>query len=133
MPEKWAPIPSWPYEASTAGRVRSVDRQLADGRAAGGVILRPVADDDGYLFVTLSDGMHRWRVHVARLVLMAHARLPPSPEHQACHRNGRRGDCRLRNLYWGTRQENRADRERHRLARVARVARSKRAAEGGNK
>ena len=124
QPELWRPIPDWPYEASDRGPVRSVERTLTDGRAAGGVVLAPVPDKDGYLYVTLHDGDRSWRVHVARLVLLAHRGEPLSPEHEALHGNGRRRDCRLANLRWGTRAENRADRETHRKRReAARTAR----------
>jgi hypothetical protein len=105
--ESWRPIPGWPYEASSRGRIRS---------AARAQVLKRTPDRDGYLHVTLSDGPTRRRyVHVARLVLEAFAGLPPAPLLEACHRNGKRRDCRPRNLYWGTRAQNRADRERHRL------------------
>ena len=118
-------IPGWPgYEASTLGRVRSVDRVLGDGRTAGGLLLAPQPDEDGYLYVTLSDGRRRKRVHVARLVLLAHAGKPGQPGMEALHRNGRNANNRLSNLRWGTREENRADRERHRRARLARRAKA---------
>lgn len=120
--EEWRPAPGWSaYEVSSRGRVRSVDRVLADGRGAGGKLLKPSRDKDGYLYATLSDGSRRWRVHVARLVLFAFAGWPEEPGMEACHRNGRRWDCRRANLYWGTKPENRADRERHRARRAGRA------------
>lgn len=121
--EVWRPVPAWPgYQVSGRGRVRSVDRVLADGRGAGGKLLKPSKDKDGYRYVTLANGPERWRVHVGRLVLLAFAGEPESPELEACHRNGRRWDNRAANLYWGTDGENRADRERHRREREARAA-----------
>jgi hypothetical protein len=126
-PEQWLTVPGWPaYEASDRGRVRSVDRELSDGRTAGGVVLKPARDKDGYRYVTLSDGTRRQRIHVGRAVLAAFAGEPPAGL-EACHANGRRWDNRLANLRWGTRPENRADRERHRAQREAR----KRVAEAG--
>jgi hypothetical protein len=41
LAERWLPFPDWPYEVSDLGRVRSVDRQLRDGRTADGVELKP--------------------------------------------------------------------------------------------
>src|SRR5215469_17131856 len=67
--ERWRPVPDWPYEASDRGRVRSLAR---------GVPLKPQRDD-GYRYVELTDGRRRWRVHVARLVLLAHRGEPPEP------------------------------------------------------
>lgn len=119
MAEEWRPAPGWPaYEVSTRGRVRSVDRQLTDGRAAGGKLLKPSKDKDGYRYVTLASGPGRWRVHVGRLVLFAFAGWPDDPAMEACHGNGRRWDNRLANLRWDTRPANRADRERHRRERA---------------
>lgn len=124
MPEQWAAVPGWPgYEVSTRGRVRSVERELADGRTAGGQPLKTWRHPDGYRYVTLSDGRRRTDLHVARLVLLAHVGEPPADDMEACHGNGRRWDNRLANLRWGTPAENRADRERHRRERAAREAR----------
>ncbi len=53
---------------------------------------------------------HGFLVH--RLVLMTFR--GPCPEgKEGCHRNGNKWDCRLSNLYWGTREENIADSIRH--------------------
>ncbi len=53
---------------------------------------------------------HRRRV--SRLVLECF-RGPCPPGMEACHRNGLAGDNALRNLRWGTRKSNQADRRRH--------------------
>jgi hypothetical protein len=111
VPENWLPVPGWPYEASSRGRVRSLARRRP---------LKPQRDGDGYRYVELSDGARRERVHVARVVLLAFAGPPPEPGMEACHRHGRRGDNRPGGLYWGTSPENRADRERHRRERAVR-------------
>lgn len=80
-------------------------------------MLKAARDKDGYRHVTLSSGRRRERAHVARLVLLAFA--GPCPEgHEALHGNGRRWDNRLANLRWGTRPQNRADRERHRARKA---------------
>jgi len=122
MREIWLAVPDWTgYEVSSRGGVRSVERKLTDGRTAGGVLLKLMPDKDGYLYVTLSVGNRRRRVHVAVLVLEAF--VGPCPEGcEACHGNGRRKDCRRINLRWGTRPENRQDREKHRQQRAARRA-----------
>lgn len=67
----------------------------------------------GYLVAGVHDaaGVKKQRkVHV--LVLLAFSG-PKLPGMETRHLNGNRGDNRLRNLAWGTKQENQADRERH--------------------
>lgn len=93
-PERWRVIPGHRgYEASSLGRVRSVARTLRDGRAAGGVVLKPQRDKDGYLTVLL--GRKRVRVNVA-VALAFHGR----PE--VMHLNDVRDDNRPGNLAWGS-------------------------------
>lgn len=112
---RWASVPGWPgYEVSDQGRVRSVPRTLADGRTAGGTVLRQRADRDGYLWVDLRDGARRRTAAVHVLVALA-------------FRGRRRGEVRhlddqpwnntAGNLRWGTRSQNRQDRERNRRRR----------------
>lgn len=117
MAERWLPVPGWPgYEVSDRGRVRSVERVIADGRTAAGVLLKPSRDKDGYRYVTLSDGSRRRKVHVARLVLEAFT--GPCPDGmEVLHGNGRRWDNRLGNLRYGTDGENSREREDHRRIR----------------
>src|SRR5262249_8917528 len=63
--ERWRKVRRAPgYKVSSEGRVRSVDRTLTDGRAAGGVMLEPVADEHGRRHVELNGE----RVAVATLV-----------------------------------------------------------------
>jgi hypothetical protein len=116
--EEWAAVPSWPYEASTCGRVRSVTRRDGDRWRLGG----PVASYEdkrpgkGYLYVTLTDGKRRRNAAVAVLVLEAHRKLRPTG-YEACHENGVRTDNHVARLRWDTKAANRADRERHRRER----------------
>ena len=114
--ESWEPVPDWPHESSTCGRVRSVDRIDASDVLRLGAML-PQHPDKGYLYVNLLDGKRRRRVHVAVVVLEAHRELKPTPGHEACHRYGIPDDNHLDGLYWGTKIQNRADRERHRRER----------------
>jgi hypothetical protein len=102
--ETWKPIPAYRllgipagYEASSHGRIRSVDRILASGRPAGGVVLKLQADKDGYPTVKLG----RTRVRVPRVVQLAFAGPP-----EVLHVNDDRQDCRPSNLRWGSRVEN---------------------------
>ena len=96
MTEEWKPIPGFDgYEASSAVRIRSVDRQLSDGRRAGGVVLVATEDDNGYLQVTLSlAGKPRTiRVHV----LVCTAFHGPRPRNREVrHLDGVKVNCRPR-------------------------------------
>jgi len=117
--ETWEPVPDWPHEASTCGQVRSLDRLGADGRLRLGQMLPQLPDGGGYSYVVLLDGKRRRRVHVAVPGLGAHRGLKPAPGYEACHLYGIRADCHLDGLYWGTKKQNRDDRERHRREREA--------------
>jgi len=114
MDEGWQPVPGFEgYEASTAGRIRSVDRQLSDGRWAGGVVLAATEDDNGYLRVTLSTGGRKRTKQVHVLVCLAfHGPRPKGREVR--HLDGVKVNCRPGNLAWGTKGRNAKDRESHR-------------------
>lgn len=102
--ERWKAIPGHPgYEASSLGRVRSVDRTLTDGRAAGGQVLTPTLDRDGYPRVTIG----RRKPGVATLVALAWLGRP-----EVRHMNDDRQDTRPENLAWGSRRENERDKKR---------------------
>jgi len=95
---------------SSDGRVRSTDRTLSDGRAAGGLPLTPSPDKDGYPCVTI----HGETVRVAHLVLEAFSSLRPYGL-EACHDpelSEGRHDCRAVVLRWGTHRENEQDKKR---------------------
>jgi NUMOD4 motif len=107
--EDWKPVPGWPHEASTCGRVRSVDRLGSDGIWRLGAMLPQHPDTrpgKGYLYATLLDGKRRRKAHVAVLVLEAHRRLRPGPGWEASHLCGIRTDNHLRRLAWETREQN---------------------------
>jgi hypothetical protein len=117
--DRWAPILGLDgYEASVLGGVRSVDRVLSDGRFCDGVVLAQRVNAGGYLVVTIGGRPY----HVARLVLLAWGG-EPRPGYEALHSNGRRNDCRLSNLRWGSKSTNAKDRERHKRQRLGRSTR----------
>lgn len=96
------PIPGHPrYAATSAGEIIS----LRSGRA-----LKPSLAAGRYLYVSLGRGK-KGGVH--RFVAMAFHGLPPTPKHEAAHRNGDCFDNRPANLRWATRLENEADKVAH--------------------
>lgn len=106
--EVWRDIPGFAgwYQASTEGRVRSWrGHGHADTRRrAEPHILGPKGDGAGYLGLglTFEGTVHQVQVH--RLVLETFTAPPPGA--QGCHRNGDRSDNALKNLYWGTQEQN---------------------------
>ena len=119
--EQWRAVPGWPHQASNHGRIRSVDRIDGRGLLRLGTPVAPYLDKrpgKGYLYVTLIDGQRRRNVAVHVLVLEAWRGLKPGPGYEGCHDNGIRTDNYPGNLYWKTKPENRADRERHRLEKA---------------
>ena len=121
MNEEWRPIPGFDgYEASSAGRIRSVDRQLSDGRRAGGVVLVATEDDNGYLRVTLSLAGKPKTMLVHVLVCTAfHGPRPRKREVR--HLDGVKVNLRPGNLAWGTKGEQEKDKKRHRRQEVSQV------------
>ncbi len=123
--EKWLPVPGFDgYEASSDGRVRSVDRTLPDGRRAGGVILQPADDARGYPRVTVraSGKPQKIRVHV----LVALAFKGPRPRgREVRHLDGVKVNCRPGNLAWGTKGTNELDKGSHRRQKVSQVLRTR--------
>ena len=114
--EVWKPIPPYPgYEASSYGRIRSVDRLNYFGkfvRKLKGKVLKthPAGSKLQYLYV----GLGLFKKHgVHRLVTMAFHGMPPSSLHEAAHWNGQSKDNRPDNLRWATPLENNHDMDRH--------------------
>ena len=97
---KWFGIPARTYEASSHGRVRTVDSTLADGRQAGGVVLAPAPDKDGYLRVKVA----RRPVGVHVLVCLAWHGVP-----EVRHLGDSNQDNRPAKLAWGSARENGRD------------------------
>jgi len=115
--EQWKDIPGYKgrYQASTAGRVRSLDREVfvkyAIGPKAGTTVLRPLkgrflrprSDIRGYKYVGLGTKHKSKRVH--RLVMLTF--VGPCPVGcEVLHLNHCRADNRQSNLKYGTRSEN---------------------------
>ena len=115
MAEVWKPIPGVPgYEASSEGRIRSLDRYAAYGRRPGhtkrvrGCVLRPF-DNGRYFTVHVCDETRS----VHQLVNLAFNGEAPDPDHETRHMNGESHDNRASNLEWGTKTENQYDSFRH--------------------
>jgi hypothetical protein len=112
--EEWRPVPGWEdaYWWSSEGRIASVR------------ILTPQPNSDGYPQVRLHRGGRSWFVAVHQLIMLGAEGPPPAgPDGklmEVLHRNGKPGDVRRRNLRYGTKAENRADRERHKRTRAGR-------------
>lgn len=116
--ENWVQVPGYEnlYEVSDLGSVRSMPRKAMANygeRIYGGKLLAPVIRKaDGYLVVS----MYRFGVRSQRTIhtLVIEAFVGPAPDGmECCHNNGRKSDCRLENLRWGTKQENSKDKALH--------------------
>ncbi len=115
--EEWRPIPGFDgYEASSLGRIRSLDRMVTStwrGRpykvARGGRVLRQCRrKGSGYMTCMLSGKCQL----VHRLVCLAfHGE--PQDGHVVRHKDGSRDNNHKDNLAWGTLAENQADRLIH--------------------
>ncbi len=110
--ERWRRVPGWPaYKVSSHGRVKSMPRMLANGRAHGGGELAQSPDREGYLYVTLCDGPRVRRVGVATLVLEAFVGVRPEGM-EGCHGPEGNQVNHLSELRWDTRVENERDKRR---------------------
>ena len=114
--EVWKPIPGWPYEASSLGRIRR-----SAGRTAGCILKGCICKKTGYVMVAASRNGTRWMTTAQTLVCLAfHGARPSggSRGHQAAHKNGVHSDNRSENLYWATRSQNELDKRRHGTASI---------------
>lgn len=117
--EQWRPIPGFEniYEASSLGRIRSIDRIRIDrnGRPIQlrGRIKEPRLNEKGYLRISLTNGGGRQRdFFVQRLVLAAFSG-GNRPDMHARHLDGNQLNNCIVNLEWGTPVENSEDKFRH--------------------
>jgi hypothetical protein len=111
--ESWRDIPGYAgrYQASTLGRIRSVDRKITQisrwgrpfTRHLDGKILSPAQTRSGHLSVVLGHGAHGSLVH--QLVLRTFLGATPDGM-EVRHLNGNPQDNRVQNLVYGTRTEN---------------------------
>jgi hypothetical protein len=107
-----APLGYPDYEIDEHGQVRSWKTTHRGLRAVEPHILRP-DKVYGYNYYWLINGEGRKTFRGGRLALLGRRGPPPTPKHEACHKNGKRDDDRITNLYWGTKKQNAADQERH--------------------
>src|SRR5882724_6649546 len=115
--EEWRDIPGYAgYQASSEGRIRSLDRLVnyaasKNGCAAysmvrkGGVLKTPPMRS-GHLQVNLGRKAH-FLVHV--LVVLAFHGSKPLPGLEVLHRDGNPANNKPGNVRWGTRSENNED------------------------
>jgi hypothetical protein len=114
--EEWRTIPGLEglYEASSLGRIRSLDRSVDAGRPRriAGRVLKPSLNPNGYPFVVPSkDGVaHSMAVH--RLVALAFLG-PRADGTEVCHHDGDKTNNAVANLRYDTRSANAMDRVRH--------------------
>lgn len=122
--EMWKVIPGYEghYEASSDGRIRSVDRVvIKKDRHTGtkmkqfykGRLLRPSKSNKrGSLSVHVSVNNKKSVLAVHRAVLLAFVGSPKDG-YESCHNNGIASDNRLKNLRWDTHLNNNRDRKLH--------------------
>lgn len=121
--ETWRPIPGLRfYEASSFGRIRSLDRILHHRgrwnpkvrRPIKGRVLalrtRPNAGGNMYMMFNCANGV---TASVSRCVCAAFHGRPPSRHHEAAHLNGETTNNRPKNLMWATPLQNAAHKHLH--------------------
>lgn len=111
MSEVWKAIPDFEglYEASTAGRIRSLDRHVTGKNGVtkkfSGRIIAPVPMKTGYVTVALSKEGKAVRYLVHRLVALAFLPNPDNLE-EVNHKDGVKHNNALSNLEWMSRVRN---------------------------
>lgn len=115
--EEWRDIPGYEgaYQASTLGRVRSLNRivrNVGGTRAHKGRVLKQSNHPNGYLSVVLCFGGKPTSKFVHALVI--HAFLgAPSAGFQTCHNDGNPANNIISNLRYDTPQANHQDKRAH--------------------
>lgn len=120
-PEEWRPVPNRPdYEASSLGRVRSLDRVVLtkNGRQVrhhGRMLKGRQGGTSPYLVISLRNhDSGSFTHHLVHSVVCAAFHGPrPSRGHEVAHYDGDPLNNRPDNLRWATRVENLADKVRH--------------------
>lgn len=98
------------YQVTREGLVFSVGHNW---RGYGPRLLTQTLNYHGYPSVRVTVDGKRRRLAVHTLVALAFVGPRPSLQHEVRHLDGDRTNNRHWNLFWGTRLENAADRERH--------------------
>lgn len=112
--EQWKPVVGYEglYEVSDHGRVRSVDRWVAQtgrkDRWFPGVLLKQMDDRKRYKWVNLNRGGAPKVGKVHRMVAEAFIGAPPEGN-VLCHNDGNVQNNAVGNLRWGTPRENSHD------------------------
>ena len=119
----WKPIPGYEnaYEASTEGRIRSLERIVTytrrDGRCVerkySSKVLTPGLNSRGYEIVTLCDAANRHHTRAIHRLVLETFVGPKKPGQQCRHLDGNIRNNALSNLCWGTSAENMADKIAH--------------------
>ena len=115
---QWLDIPGWEarYEINERGDIRSKDMIVGakGGKTATrkGRVLASVRKNNGYLAVTLTDGINRPQIGVHRLVARAFIGECPLGLH-VLHCDGDKTNNHFSNLRYGTPAENVKDTFRH--------------------
>lgn len=111
MVEEWRDVKGWEgfYQASSLGRIRSVERKIAlcDGRERiqPSIVLKPTRARGSYRKVTLTKNGKTVNRSIHRLV--AEAFLPKSSSDlEVNHKDGDPTNNAVSNLEWSTRREN---------------------------
>lgn len=108
--ECWRNIPGYDnYQVSTYGRIK----QISNGPGiVTGRILRPDIAKNNYIFVRIYKNGDVKRFSIHRLVLSAF--IGECPQNNECrHLDGNRQNNHLKNLRWGTHQDNVQDCKSH--------------------
>lgn len=98
------------YTVLRDGRIWS---HKSDWRGYGSREMKQDLNSHGYPRVRLTIDNKRKTFMVHTLVAMFHIGPRPTLLHEVCHRDGDKNHNHVRNLYWGTRKDNAADRTKH--------------------
>lgn len=112
MNEEWRDIPHYEglYQVSNLGQIRSIDRVvrrcIGTTKMLKGIILNPLFQRNGYMFVILSKNGKTKRMAIHRAVALA---FIPNPDNKSevNHINEDKRDNRVSNLEWITIHDNR--------------------------
>lgn len=111
--ERWSGIPGFSfYEASSEGRIRSLDRTLQNGKKRQGVVLKTPTSGAGYPHATLrGDDGRQVKLPIHRFI--AWAFLGPQEGQEVRHWDDDPNNNRISNLLYGSGSDNQRDRVRN--------------------